>query len=200
MDLLILVKIFPIIVGIFGIWKFIYELISGSKYKLREEYKFAKEFLDDSNIDKLHPFTREKGYQAIAGSSQVTQKEIEFILSLSNPVQRLKDFKNSRQLFENRENNGAFKLVYKKRYQFNTYRNIIKGWYLLCYGTLAFMAASPYVFPEWFGQQGMLALIITVPSFGFYSVISLISYGKLKAAERLIEHVKYHTYNKVLDI
>ncbi|MDW1754047.1 hypothetical protein R7D64_14075 [Vibrio sp. Vb2535] len=200
MDLLILVKVVPIIVGIFGIGRVIYELISGVKDKLREEYKFAKEFLDNSNIDKLHPFTREKGYQAIAGSSQVTQKEIEFILSLSNPVQRLKDFKNSRQLFENMEANGDFKLVYKKRYQFNTYRNVIKGWYLLCYGILAFMAASPFIFPEWFGQQGMLALVITIPSFGFYSVLSLISYGKLKAAERLIDHVKHHTDNIVLDI
>lgn len=79
-------KIVPTIVGVVGIGRIIYELISGVKTKLREEYKFAKEFLDQEDISKLHPFTQEKGFQAIAGSTQVTQKEIEYILSLSNPV------------------------------------------------------------------------------------------------------------------
>ncbi|MGI2933594.1 hypothetical protein [Vibrio fluvialis] len=195
MDVLIFVKIIPMFVGILGAGRVIYDLISGVKVKLREEYKFAKDFLEQSDINNLHPFTKEKGYQAIAGSAQVTQKEIEYILSLSNPVQRLKDFKNSRQLFKKMETNGTFKLVYKKRYQSNSYRNVIKGWYLLCYVALAFLAASPYLFPEWFGEQGMISLIITIPSFGFYSVMSLISYGKIKAAERLTENLEYHSSN-----
>jgi hypothetical protein len=199
MDLLLLIKIVPTIVGVVGIGRIIYELISGVKTKLREEYKFAKEFLDQEDISKLHPFTQEKGFQAIAGSTHVTQKEIEYILSLSNPVQRLNDFKKSRLLFEKIETKGDFELIYRKRYASTFSRNWRKGWYLSWYGLLAFCAASPFVFTDKFGQHGLFALLITLPSFGFYAVISLNAYGKLKAAERLTKNKEFHTSNILLE-
>lgn len=197
-DWSLLIKVIPTLVGIFSIGRVMYDITSGMKNKLREEYRFAKEFLEQSTSSKLHPFVQEKGYQAIAGSVDVTQKEIEYILSLSNPANRLKDYKNSRHLFEKIETTGAFKLVYKKRYQLRGYRFFLKTTYLICYVLFAFLAALPFIFPEWFGQQGMLALGITIPLFGSNSLISLLAYGKLKAAERLTENMACHTSNIIL--
>ncbi|WP_221093365.1 holin family protein, partial [Vibrio parahaemolyticus] len=45
-----------------------------------------------------------------------------------------------------------------------------KAFYLFLYFTLAFIALSPAVFPEWFGDQGMLAIVMTLPAFGFYFI------------------------------
>ncbi|EGR1130024.1 MULTISPECIES: hypothetical protein [Vibrio] len=193
MDLTLVAKLVPAVVGIIGGGKVIYELVSGVQSKLREEYKFAKEFLDDGNLKNLHPFAIAKGYQAIVGSTLVTQKEAEYILSLSNPVQRLNDFKKSLQLFEKMDTKGEFELVFKSKYKANWSRNWRKAFYLFWYFTLAFIALSPIVFPEWFGEQGILAIIMTLPAFGFYAWGAMNAYSKIKAAERLVENKERHT-------
>ncbi|MBG0761777.1 hypothetical protein BOO22_20435 [Vibrio cidicii] len=193
MDLTLVAKLVPAVVGIIGGGKVIYELVSGVQSKLREEYKFAKDFLDDGNLKNLHPFAIAKGYQAIVGSTLVTQKEAEYILSLSNPVQRLNDFKKSLQLFEKMDTKGEFELVFKSKYKANWSRNWRKAFYLFWYFTLAFIALSPIVFPEWFGEQGILAIIMTLPAFGFYAWGAMNAYSKIKAAERLVENKERHT-------
>ena len=89
----IIIKIILAIVGIMGAAKIIYELILGSKSKLREEYRFSKEFLNDLSQNKnLHPFVIEKGYQAIAGTSTVNGEEISYLLSLEKPVECINDY------------------------------------------------------------------------------------------------------------
>ncbi|MFS1894858.1 hypothetical protein [Vibrio lentus] len=198
MDLTLAVKLIPAVVGIIGGGKVIYELVSGVQSKLREEYKFAKEFLNDSNLNSLHPFAIEKGYQAIAGSTLVTQKEAEYILSLSNPVRRLNDFKKSLQLFEKMDTKGEFELSFKSKYSATWSRNGLKAFYLFWYFTLAFTALSPVVFPEWFGEQGILAVVMTLPAFGFYAWGAMNAYSKIKAAERLIENKDLHTFRIVV--
>ncbi|WP_210447559.1 hypothetical protein [Vibrio crassostreae] len=42
-----------------AISKILYDIVSGKKAKLREEYRFAKEFLVDLDND-LHPYAKEK--------------------------------------------------------------------------------------------------------------------------------------------
>ncbi|HCH1223243.1 hypothetical protein D5E87_10525 [Vibrio parahaemolyticus] len=198
MDFELVIKVIAAVVGIIGAGRVIYELVSGVQSKLRDEYKFAKEFLEGQDLKSLHPFTREKGYQAVAGSSIVTQKEVEYILSLSNPVQRLKDYKKSLQLFEKMDTKGEFKLNYRKKYKTDYSRNWRKFVYLSGYFVLAFLAVLPIVNPNWFGDQGALSIIITLPSFGFYAWMSMNAYGKIKAAERLVQNQKFHSSNIVV--
>lgn len=192
------VKLITALVGILGVGKIIYEYTSGLQSKLREEYKFAKEFLGQEKLEELHPFAREKGYQAIAGSSIFTQKEIEYILSLSNPAQRLKDYKKAKLLFEKMETEGKFKLTYRKKYNSAWMLKWRKGFYIFSYSTLAFLAVSPMIFTNWFGEQGILFLIITLPSFGFYAYISLNEFSKIISAERLVKNQTFHTSNILL--
>jgi len=69
-------KLVTTTLGIFGAARIIYEFSTGSKNKLREEYRFAKEFLRDIAQDpKLHPLAIEKGYYAIAGATSIKSKE-----------------------------------------------------------------------------------------------------------------------------
>ena len=79
MDVEIIFKVVTAIGGIIGVGKVIYELSSGSKLRLREEYRFAKEFLKDVQQEKgIHPLIKEKGYHAIAGTDSIKSEEIEY--------------------------------------------------------------------------------------------------------------------------
>ncbi|WP_339492580.1 hypothetical protein [Pseudomonas sp. EA_15y_Pfl2_R67] len=65
-----IVKIIMAIGAMIGVAKIIYELSSSSKLKLREEYKFAKEFLADLDEETPpHHLAVERGYYALAGTS-----------------------------------------------------------------------------------------------------------------------------------
>ena len=62
-------------------WKVIIELLRGRQGRLREEYIFAKAFFEHVQSEpNLHPFLKEKGYQAIAGDPTLTAAEIEYLL------------------------------------------------------------------------------------------------------------------------
>jgi hypothetical protein len=117
MDWGTIAKVALAIVGIITAGKVFFDILIGKKSNLREEYEFAKGFLDDTVKKSLHPFTLSKGYQAIAGTNAVKSSEIEYILSLKDPVQCLSDFILSKQLFERLETEGDFKLVFQKKYE-----------------------------------------------------------------------------------
>lgn len=185
MDIGLIIKLIATTVGVIGAAKVIYELRSGVQNKLREEFKFAKEFLEDIKQKELHPYTVEKGYQAIAGSTLMTKDEVEYILSISDPVQRLNDYKKSFRMF-NKFDSKKSKLELRKKYNFLWYRRWLKGWYFCTYFTLSFAALSPFLASEYFGEQGVLAIFITLPSFGIYAWAAMNALIKVAAAERLI--------------
>lgn len=202
MDWGLVARILLAIVGIFTAAKVLYDIGIGKKSNLREEYKFAKEFLDDTDKTKLHPFTLGKGYQAIAGTDAVNAKEIEYILSLENPIQCLKDFILSKQLFERLETEGDFNLVFKKKYQSSFSRWWRKKLYFSLYFALAFTAISPVILPKALGLEFVdifLPLFFTVPCFGFYAWMALEVFGKLNRAEHLASSQKQYYQRIVFD-
>lgn len=92
MDLDITIKILTLVAGTIGVAKIFYEILIGKRNRMSEEYKFAKVFLEELGANKnLHPFIREKGYQAIAGDNQLGSNEIEYLLSLQQPDLALRD-------------------------------------------------------------------------------------------------------------
>lgn len=196
---MLILRITPVIVGIFTIGKTIYDMMYSTKAKLRDEYKFAKDFLDEQNLKKIHPFAKDKGYQAIAGCTDITPKEIEYLLSLSNPVCRLDDYKSSHRLFDKVGEGEEFRLVYKKRFRSKVYRTTIFCWYLILYFVLAFISTAPFLFPEWFGHNGMIMLFVTIPSIAPLAIYAVVAAANIKSAERLMTGVGYHTSNILLD-
>ncbi len=92
MEIETIIKILSVTIAIPGASKIIYDISTGSKSQLREEYKFAKEFTEEiKNNPTLHPFAVEKGYHAIAGSTTLGSQEVAYLLSLKNPGQCLRN-------------------------------------------------------------------------------------------------------------
>jgi hypothetical protein len=202
MDWGTIAKVALAIVGIITAGKVFFDILIGKKSNLREEYEFAKGFLDDTVKKSLHPFTLSKGYQAIAGTNAVKSSEIEYILSLKDPVQCLSDFILSKQLFERLETEGDFKLVFQKKYEKPFSRGWRKAWYLILYFTLAFAALSPVLLSKFFNVEAaksLLQLLFTLPFFGLYAWMALQAYAKLARGDFLFKNQKQHTSNIVVE-
>lgn len=198
-----LVLISKLIVAMGGIISAIMVFFDASKKKstLREEYKFAREFLDDTSKEKLHPYTLGKGYQAIAGTTAVKALEIEYILALENPIQCLNDFVLSKQLFERLDTDGDFKLIFKDKYKSDFSRRWRKIMYLSLYFILALAALSPWILSSVFKLEILkfLALLVfTVPVLGFYAWMSLQAYSKLIRSEHIFNNQRQHTPRVVI--
>ena len=80
--LIILMKISGLVGSVFTAYKLFQEVFLNKKPRLRDEYKFAKDFLNDiAAVEQRHPYLIEKGYAAISGKESLTAKEIIYLLS-----------------------------------------------------------------------------------------------------------------------
>lgn len=191
------VKLITVILGIIGAAKVIIDLSAGSKAKLRDEYRFAKEFLKDlAQEPKLHPLAVEKGYYAIAGTSAIKSKEIEYILSLENPDKCLKDYTLSRKYLEHLSSNKNTKIDFADKYKKTWARVWRKCTYLSIYFMGALAAMSPFLFQQYLKADTKQVLVfsaITIPTFGFFAFDSLRSFMKIYRAEALVKNQSKHT-------
>lgn len=140
----VLFKAGTLIVGAIGTWKLIIEFLRGRHGHLREEYRFAQEFLSDLAANpKMHPFLLQKGYQAIAGDTRLSAAEIEYLLTLQDAPRALKDFILGRPYLNYLATASGTKIVLKNQFQGRWPRLWRKGvsfaLYLGCY----FLGVSP---------------------------------------------------------
>ncbi|BFM05680.1 hypothetical protein [Halioxenophilus aromaticivorans] len=190
-------------VALFGIWKFFYQIKSWKKSYFRDEYKFSKEFLGDIDNKEinLHPYSVEKGYQAIAGTDTVKAQEVEYILSLEDPLQCLDDYILSRQLMEKIDTKGDLKVRFKKRYSFKLYRTWLKAMYTFFYIFFAFLAISPFLAQDYFGIpvfKMFTYLVFTLPFGGIYAWAALNAFSKIRRGEHLVCNQSQHTQRVIL--
>lgn len=181
------VKLLSFLGGLIAIWRVFFTMKKASQKQLKEDFKFSKEFLND--LENLHPHSKIKGYQALAGSEQVYAHEVEYILTLSDPVQSLKDYVLSKQLFVRERNDPHFKFKFRGRYAKKYYRNVLKVCYFSWYVITVSFAVSPLILPSFktFGlEQGLLYLMFTAPIGGFYAWASLTALFKLKRSDDLM--------------
>lgn len=100
---------------IIGLSKTIHNFITNNKPRLREEYKFARDFLKDIDSGTLHPFALEKGYIALTGKKHIKGKEIAYILTLEDSVLCLSDFVKSRGCVELQDTKGNLRVDFTKK-------------------------------------------------------------------------------------
>jgi len=189
-------RIVGALVNIGVLAKIIYELSIGSKHKLREEYRFSKEFLNDLYQKKLHPLAIERGYYAIAGTERIKSKEIEYLLSLENPGSCLKGYVLSRRYLEHIEKNSQFKIEFSKKYKRKCSRLWRKVIHLAVYFVGAFIAFSPLLLfkPMDLSLNQLFTLIAVItPSAGFFAVNSMRCFIKISLGEKLVASQKKHT-------
>lgn len=69
-----------------GLPKLYLETLFASRNRAREDYKFAKEYLNDLHDEKpLHPFLRQKACQVLTGDRDTRARDVEYVLSLPDP-------------------------------------------------------------------------------------------------------------------
>jgi hypothetical protein len=183
-------KLVGIIVAVLSAGRIIYDLVSKKQLNLRDEYRFAKEFLEDlGDTPTLHPFVIEKGYQAIAGTTLLSSKEVAYILTLKNSAQCLKDLVFSYKYLEHIDTTGNHEISFKPKYNLQLSRQWRKILYLFFYFVSAFVALSPFLAVSPLGlhvKQFFAAIVITLPVFGFYAWFSIQEYVRLQRAEILV--------------
>lgn len=189
MGILEVIKGIGAIGGLFTAGKIYYDIITGSKGRLREEYKFAKEFMQDTREEDLQPFVLEKGYQALAGTTKVTASEVSYIISLKNPAQSLKDYILAKKYLTHSELRGKLEIDFKPKYKSKWSRYWRMCFYLSSYLLLAVLALSPLLIGKDLSTKDfnpLTALFFTLPFFGVYAFASVRSFSKLYRGQKLV--------------
>lgn len=189
-------------IGAIGAAKVLYELPILRRNRLREEYKFAKDFLAEVETnDQLHPYLKEKGYQTIAGNPHLSADEIAYLLLLyqkdhESPLIRyadraLRDYISGRPLLTYRPLGGDVRIVFKEKYASKLARTWRKSLYATLYMTCGILAFSPLILASF--SPKILADFWTIfplclITFGPYSFLCGKSAERIFRAEHLIDH------------
>lgn len=190
MDTELFAKLITIAGSVFALYKVIAEFVNSKKPRLREEFKFIKEFIADLKPD-THPFVIEKGYLAITGDATLKAKEITYLLSLPSPAQALKKFSVARKYIEFKEatTNEKARVIFLEKYTDNK-RTWVKRWNLCAYIFFATLAFVPVLFAkEIFGSNWQVGLVVTsmaLLSFGPLAFTSLAEYARVLRGEELV--------------
>lgn len=174
-----------------GMAKFIWALPHSGKARLREEYRFSKEFLTDLlQTPKIHPLAIEKGFYALAGTASVKSAEVAYVISLAQPDRCLKDYILSRRYLTSNGDDEITKIDFAIKYKGNWARLWRKAVYLIMYVAGAILALAPFLLHGPLGLQSKHILIfslVTIPGFGFFAFDGLWSFMKIHRAEALVK-------------
>jgi hypothetical protein len=191
LDIETIAKFIGMLGVLYPIGKGIREWMNGKTSKMREEYRFAQEFLSATNEqDPHHPFALEKGYQALAGSRRVTVPEIKYLLDLEESPSRLKDFVLGYSYLQHLCTGGENEISFRAKYIPKWTRLWRKVVYFIGYVGLALAALSPFLLAGPLGLSLHIvgaSLALTLPTLGTYAVLSLMAALKLVSAERLVK-------------
>lgn len=184
-------KAVGLLASIFTAYKLLLEVVLNHKPRLREEYKFVKEFLADIATSKQpHPYLIEKGFAAISGKDNLTAVEIQYLLGQTNPSLSLKRYSAARQQYvEYSESTRS--INYKKKYADVRKRKRLKILKVGGYFFFAFLALAPLFFASnLFGKNWQLAtaiILMSLFSFGPHAILFLVEFGRIVKGEKLVE-------------
>ncbi|MDR1967467.1 MAG: hypothetical protein LBQ32_02070 [Burkholderiaceae bacterium] len=184
-------RLVGMLVALYPIGKGIAEWMNGKTSKMRDEYRFAMEFLSAINDQKpLHPFVLEKGYQALAQSRRITIPEAQYLLNLENSPSRLKDFVLGYYYVQHLSTNGDNEISFRMKFVTDWSRRWRKGVYLIGYVVLGVAAFSPLILAAPLGASRFIVISTfaqTLPIFGICAVFSIMEAVKIVSAERLVK-------------
>ena len=200
----LIIKVATVCIGLVGAARVMYDWSIGKKGRLRDEYKFAKDFLNDiSQPLKIHPYARDKGYQAIAGDTQISGEEVEYLLSLNRPERALRDYVLGKKYLEHLPDSGNLQIKFKKKYE----RKFSRQWrmygYLVLYIIFVFAAFTPIIFSSYLEisfQNSIFTLVISLSVFGPYAWFFVQSGAKIYRAQMLVNHQDRHTQRILLSV
>lgn len=202
MDAGLLLKIFGATTALIGtgtgLALAIYNFLTGNANRQREEYKFAKDFFQSANEEELHPFVLEKGYQIIVGNKVMPMNEIEYLFSLKNSAQAIKDNMLARPYIEYRHEEVEKKIKYKKKFEAVWSRKWRIWMYIFLYALCFFLAFSSLVFYPYTSTKLGLSLTEDGLLIGYFlplAYLSLRAGSKVYRAGKLIENQEKHNHD-----
>ncbi|BCZ84815.1 hypothetical protein PTKU64_84900 [Paraburkholderia terrae] len=141
----VILQLFGTLATVVGIPKLYLDSSLALRSRLREEYKFAKEYLTDLDCEGgLHPYLREKGSEAITGRRDANPEHVEYLLALLKPSEALQlyavskeyletEYTNGNRYLQNPNRSGVVRLVFKKKYRKRWKRSVIKWGFFVLY-------------------------------------------------------------------
>lgn len=196
MDYDITFKFGTLLVGAFATWKIIIEILRGRHGHLREEYKFARDFLQDlAQNPQMHPFLKQKGYQAIAGDTRLASAEIEYLLTLQDSAKALKEYVLGRQYLEYLATANGSQLIFKQKFIRKFSRLWRKAIYLLLYISCYLLGFAPIMLPAFKAippGQALVAFAFTASLFFPAGFFALKAGVRIARAETLIKSQHKH--------
>lgn len=201
-----LLRSVPFVAGLVGIWALKNDISMKKRSHLRDEYRFAKEFLSDfSLIKEIHHYLLEKGYQAIAGDNKLNSSEVEYLISLEKQDGSLEDYVLGKEYLFYSPLSGSMQIAFKDKFKEKWSLKWRVIWYFSLYlflTFLTFLAFAPFILSDYFFKDRpadmAIALAVCLVSFGPYAWLSLKAGRRIKCAERLVECQRKITQSKLL--
>lgn len=187
LDLEQILKIGAFVLSALVTVKVLIEFLRSRQGRLREEYKFAREFFEHLRQEpQLHPFLKQKGDQAIAGDPSLTAAEIEYLLTLQDSSMAMKNYVLGRRYLEHHSTAGHSQVVFKKKYSKPWVTSVLQRYYYAQYFFLYLLAFSPLLassIAAYFNARTAVALAVSVVIFlptAIYSLLAAIKIGRAK--------------------
>lgn len=185
----IALKFIALIAAVLGIPRIVDELTNTKRSRLREEFKFIKDFITE--LGSAHPFVIEKGYLAISGDDTLTADEIAYLFSLKSPGQALRKYTRARKYLQIKasQDSAGVRIEFREEYTDNK-RKWLKILYACSYGVFACFAFSPLLFAKdlfgsnWQATLMFVALFLVV--FGMLAYSFLADYARILRGEELL--------------
>jgi hypothetical protein len=173
------------VVTAFAVWKTHMEVFLTKRPRMRDEYKFVKDSIDEVK-DSTHPYLVEKWGLAAFGIEKLNHEEIVAILTFKNPTKTIKDYTYSHSYLKIEKGTLANTFSIKLRDKVKPVRVI----WLNITGYVVFFAIafSPIILLNYFrfntSQLIYMFLFILLP-FSCLAYLCLNEYGKALTAQRL---------------
>lgn len=170
MDIELTLKLIALLVSAIGTWKVLPDLVRARRATIREEYHFAKEFFADlRSKEPIHPYVREKGFEALADGRPLTAREIEYLLNMPEPARSLREYATGKKYLEHAATAGDRQILVRKRYRRSWVLQALLWLYLLFFFSAYAGAWSPFFFSSMTQELGLrigVALPVTLLTFG----------------------------------
>ena len=185
-------KIAAVCFGAITTWNVIVGLLKGRKSQLRDEYRFAREFIADlEGVAKESPFLQQKGCYALTGNATVEFPALQYMLGLSNPERSIRDYSFGYAYIEHVVTAQDAQIRFKRKFQSWRKRFVIKIIFLLSYLATYFLGFSPLLlhsFKMWGPTSPLPTFFVTASIFLPAAYFSIKAGVRLRRAEKLIEH------------
>jgi hypothetical protein len=193
MDIDVPIKIGGLALGAFSsafaTWKIFFEMLHNKKNIPREDYKFAKEFLDFIQVNNGHPYITQLGYLALSGDMRAGHEEIKYAISMTNPRAALRDYLLGKSYVEYFSTSSPQGFAFKESYRSKKKRSALKYFYRLSYFVTYMAGFSPLLIVSFRLASPGVSLpffVFTAITFFPLGYLSLKESIKLEGAELLI--------------